>query len=56
MLFWATLASMRFFRISGAYNLYCFGTAGYKNDVKTAKKKKTNKKKKTQTYGKHLIV
>ena len=30
----ATLASIIF---SGTYNLYCFGSVGYKNDVKTAK-------------------
>ena len=36
----ATLTSMSFFKRSGTYNLDCFGRVGYKNDVKTAKKKK----------------
>ena len=37
MSFLATLASMSFFKRAGTYNLYCFGSVGYKNDVKTAK-------------------
>ena len=28
---------MSFFKISGTYNLDCYGRIGYKNDVKTAK-------------------
>ena len=38
MSFVATLASMSFFKRSGTYNLYSFGTVEYKNDVKTEKK------------------
>ena len=32
--------NISFFKRSGTYKLDCFGRAGYKNDVKTAKKKK----------------
>ena len=37
MSFLAMLASMSFFKRSGTYNLYFFGSVGYKNDVKAAK-------------------
>ena len=38
MSFLARLASLSFFKRSGTYDLYCFESVGYKNDVKTANK------------------
>ena len=36
---WQHLASMSFFKRSGTYNVYCFGSVWYKNDVEKKKKK-----------------